>query len=324
MGNEAASSLRGIIDPQQADALVRNAEIMAGLGGTGKTLEENRERAEAARGIWNQGGPVIAMNEARTIPGPFRDVPVQFYRTDEEASLPVFVYLHGGGFRIGGPRSNDLQMRQLVEDWRGAVISADYLHVPEHVFPDPVDEIVAILEWISANGSEWNLDGKRIAIGGASAGASVALGSALTLRDKGRGELLSAVASLYGVLDYNLKSDSMNEFGGGDFIFTNTYIQMVYDGYVTKPADRTNPLAFAIYADPAGLPPILIEAAQLDPIRDDSLNFSKMLTEAGHPNELKIYAGLLHAYFGYSGVIDEARRSVADLAVFLGKHLGPR
>ncbi|MBT5571709.1 MAG: alpha/beta hydrolase fold domain-containing protein [Alphaproteobacteria bacterium] len=324
MPSETANNPHALIDPQQAEALARNAEIVADLGGPGETIAENRERAEAARTVWNQGGPVMAVNEARTIPGPFRDVPVQFYKPDDEGDLPVFVYLHGGGFRIGGPRTNDLQMRQLADDWRGAVISADYLHVPEHTFPDPVDEIVAVLEWIAANGAKWGLDGTRIAVGGASAGASVALGSALTLRDKGRGDLLRAVASLYGVLDYNLESDSMNELGGGDFMLTNAYTQMVYDGYVTDPADRADPRAFAIHADPAGLPPILIEAAQLDPIRDDSLNFAKMLTEAGHPHELEVYAGVLHAYFGYSGVIDEARRSVADLAVFLDKHLGGR
>jgi acetyl esterase len=324
MLSETRNNPQALIDPQQADALARNAEIMAGLGGPGETVAENRERAEAAREIWNEGGPAMAVNEARTIPGPFRDVPVQFYKPDGEDNLPVFVYLHGGGFRIGGPRTNDLQMRQLAEEWHGAVISADYLHVPEHTFPDPVNEIVAVLEWVTAHGVEWGLDGTRISVGGASAGASIALGAAITLRDKGRGNLLGAVASLYGVLDYNLESDSMNELGGGDFMLTNAYTQMVYDGYVTDPVDRTDPRAFAMHADPAGLPPILVEAAQLDPIRDDSLNFAEMLAEAAHPHELKVYAGVLHAYFGYSGVIDEARRSVTDLAVFLGKHLGSR
>ena len=310
------------ISPQQADALKRNAEIVADLGGPGEGVEQIRERAEATRSIWNAGGPDLPTNEARTIPGPFRDVPVQLYKPSEAGGLPVFVYLHGGGFRIGGPRTNDRQMRELAASWGGAVISADYLHVPEHTFPDPVDEIVAVLEWIAENGESWGLDSNRIAVGGASAGASIAHGAAFTLRDKGRGDLLSALASLYGVLDYNLESDSMRELGGGDFMLTNAYVQMVYDGYLPEEADRSDQRAFAVKGDPAGLPPVFIAAAELDPIRDDSLTYAEKLKSVGHPHELEVYAGVLHAYFGYTGVVDEARRCVEDLGVFLGKHLG--
>jgi acetyl esterase len=310
------------IHTQQADALKRNAEIVAELGGPGESIEEVRAHADAVRAVWNDGGPEMAVNEARAIPGPFRDVPVQFYRPTVDGTLPVFVYLHGGGFRIGGPLSNDRQMREIAETWGGAVVSADYLHVPEHTFPDPVDEIVAVLEWLAENGGDWGLDADRIAIGGASAGASVALGAAITLRDKGRGDLLKAVASLYGVLDYNLESDSMKELGGGDFMLTTEYTKMVYDGYVPNEADRFDPRAFAAKVDPTGLPPIFLAAAELDPIRDDSLTFAATLKAAKHFFVLEVYPGMLHAFFGYSGVVDEAKRCVNDAATFLGRALG--
>ncbi len=310
------------IHPQQADALKRNAEIVAEIGGPGEGIEEVRARAEAARAVWNEGGPEMVLDEARVIPGPFRDVPVQLYKPSDDGSLPVFVYLHGGGFRIGGPLSNDRQLREIAATWGGAIISADYVHVPEHTFPDPVDEIVAVLEWLADNGGDWGLDTDRIAIGGASAGASVALGAAITLRDKGRPELLKAIASLYGVLDYNLESDSMKELGGGDFMLTTEYTQMVYDGYVPDVADRSDPRAFAAKADPTGLPPIFIAAAELDPIRDDSLTFAATLKAAKHFFVLEVYPGVLHAFFGYSGVVDEAKRLVNDASTFLGRALG--
>ena len=70
------------------------------------------------------------------------------------------------------------------------------------------------------------------------------------------------------------------------------------------------------------LAPVFIAAAELDPIRDDSLTYAERLKSVGHPHELEVYAGVLHAYFGYTGVVDEARRCVEDLGVFLGKHLG--
>lgn len=322
MPNDNTVRMTDRIHPQQAEALRRNAEIVEGLGGPGEGIEQVRERAEAARAVWNEGGPEMAVDEARTIPGPFRDVPVQFYRPAADGVLPVFVYLHGGGFRIGGPLSNDRQMRELAERWGGAIISADYVHVPEHTFPDPVDEIVAVLEWLSDNGGDWGLDTDRIGIGGASAGASVSLGAATTLRDKGRGDLLKAIASLYGVLDYNLESDSMKQLGGGDFMLTTEYTQMVYDGYVPDPADRSDPRAFAAQGEPTDLPPVLVAAAELDPIRDDSLTFATKLKDAGNRYRLEVYPGVMHAFFGYSGVVDEAMRCIDDTSVFLATHLG--
>ena len=144
-----------LIHPQMAAALKRNAEIVAQVGGAGEAIGEVRSQAEAARAIWNEGGPQLAVNMAHTIPGPFRDIPVQLYKPSDKDGLPVFVYLHGGGFRIGGPLSNDRQMREIAQTWGGAIVSADYVHAPEHTFPDPVTEAVAVLEWIADNGADW-------------------------------------------------------------------------------------------------------------------------------------------------------------------------
>jgi acetyl esterase len=99
---------------------------------------------------------------------------------------------------------------------------------------------------------------------------------------------------------------------------------MVYDGYVPNAADRSDPRAFAAKADPTGLPPIFIAAAELDPIRDDSLTFATTLKAAKHFFVLEVYPGVLHAFFGYSGVVDEAKRCVNDVSTFLGRALGSR
>jgi len=315
-------SSTALIHPQMDAALKRNAEIVAQVGGAGEAIGEVRAQAEAARAIWNEGGPEMAVNAAHTIPGPFRNIPVQFYKPSDTDGLPVFVYLHGGGFRIGGPLSNDRQMREIAQTWGGAIVSADYVHAPEHTFPDPVTEAVAVLEWIADNGADWGLDTGRIAVGGASAGASVALGAAMELRDKGRGDLLGAALSLYGVLDYNLETDSMTELGGGDFMLTTEYVRMVYDGYVPDLDDRGDPRVFAVKGDPAGLPPVFIAAAQLDPIRDDSIALAEKMTAAGHPHKLEVYPGVMHAFFGFSSMIDEARRLIQDIAGYLDDTLG--
>lgn len=316
----AAVDWRAKIDPQQAAALKRNAEIIEGLGGPGETIAEIRERADAARAVWNEGGPEMAVQRDVTAPGPFRDVPMRLYKPTDTAGLPLFVYLHGGGFKLGNQLSNDRQMRELAQTWGGAVLSSDYVHVPEHVFPDPVNEVAAVVEWLSENGAAWGLDAGSMVIGGASAGASVAFGVAYELRDR-RPDLLKGVVSIYGVLDDNLESDSMKTLGGGDFMLQAEYVAQVYADYVGD-AHRDDPRAFAVKGDVAGLPPAFIAAAELDPIRDDSLRLAEKMAAAEHPHSLKVYPGVMHTFFVQSNVIDQGKQCIGDVAAFLRDTVG--
>lgn len=308
------------IDPQQAAALKRNAEIVASVGGPGETLAEIREQANAARAIWNEGGPEMAVQRDVAVPGPFRDVPMRLYKPTDTPGLPVFVYLHGGGFKLGNELSNDRQMRELAQVWGGAVISCDYVHVPEHNFPDPVIEVAAVIEGLAENGGDWGLDGDAIVVGGASAGASVAFGAAFELRGR-RPDLVKGVVSIYGVLDDKLDSDSMRELGGGDFFLESVRVAQIYDDYIGD-GDRNDPRAFAAKGDLAGLPPAFIAAAELDPIRDDSLLLAERMAAAGQPHRLKIYPGVMHTFFVQSNVIDQGKICIGDIADFLRDTVG--
>lgn len=316
----AADDWHAKIDPQQAEALKRNAEIVESLGGPGETIAEIRERANAARLIWNEGGPKMAVQRDMTVPGPFRDVPMRLYKTTDAPGLPVFVYLHGGGFKLGNQLSNDRQMRELAQVWGGAVISSDYVHVPEQTFPDPVIEVAAVVEWLAENGGDWGIDGNSIVLGGASAGASVALGVAFELRDR-RPDLVKGCVSIYGVIDDNLESASMVALGGGDFILQGENVRQIYDDYMGD-ADRNDPRAFAAKGDLAGLPPVFIAAAELDPIRDDSLLLAERMTAAGQPHRLKVYPGVMHTFFVQSNAIDQGKICIGDIANFLRDTLG--
>jgi len=316
----AAVDWHAKIDPQQAEALKRNAEIVESVGGPGETITEIRDHANAARAIWNEGGPEMAVQRDVAVPGPFRDVPTRLYKPADTPGLPVFVYLHGGGFKLGNQLSNDRQMRELAQVWGGAVISSDYVHVPEQTFPDPVIEVAAVLEWLAENGGDWGIDGDAIVVGGASAGASVAFGAAYELRGR-RPDLLKGVVSIYGVIDDNLDSDSMLALGGGDFILQRDNVRQIYDDYIGD-ADRNDPRAFAAKGDPAGLPPAFIVAAELDPIRDDSLLLAERMGAAGQSHRLKVYPGVMHTFFVQSNAIDQGKLCIGDIADFLRDTVG--
>jgi len=262
----------------------------------------------------------VAVQRDVSVAGPFRDVPMRLYKPVDADRMPVFVYLHGGGFRLGNELSNDRQMRELAQVWGGAVISSDYVHVPEHTFPDPVLEAAAVLEWLAGNGGDWGIDGDKIVVGGASAGASVAFGAAYELRGR-RPDLLKGVVSIYGVLDDNLESQSMRELGDGDFVLQRDAVGQIYAAYIGD-GDRSDPRAFAAKGDPAGLPPAFIVAAELDPIRDDSLLLAERMAAAGQPHTLKVYPGVMHTFFVQSNMIDQGKICICDIARFLNQTVG--
>ncbi|NKB50556.1 MAG: alpha/beta hydrolase fold domain-containing protein [Alphaproteobacteria bacterium] len=319
--NETATeNWRAKIDPQQAAALERNAEIVENVGGAGETIAEIRTQADAARAVWNEGGPEMAVQQDLSVPGPFRDVPMRLYKPTDAADMPVFIYLHGGGFKLGSELSNDRQMRELAQVWGGAVISCDYVHAPEHTFPDPVIEVTAVVEWLAENGGDLGLNPTAMTIGGASAGASIAFGVAIELRDR-KSDLIKGVVSIYGVVDDALDTDSMRELGGGDFLLQTAYVAQVYADYMGD-ADRNDPRAFAAKGDVTGLPPAFIVAAELDPIRDDSLRLAENMTAAGHPHRLKVYPGVMHTFFTQSNVIDQGKICIGDIADFLKETVG--
>ncbi len=87
-------------------------------------------------------------------------------------------------------------------------------------------------------------------------------------------------------------------------------------------ADRNDPRAFAAKGDHADLPPAYVAAAELDPIRDDSLRLAESMDAAGHPHTLKVYPGVMHTFFVNSNVIDQAKVLIGDIADFLGETIG--
>lgn len=308
------------IHPQQAAALKKNAEIVESIGGAGETIDEIRESTNKARLVWNEGGPEMEVMLDDYIPGPFREVPMRLYKSKNKPNMPVFLYLHGGGFKLGNQLSNDRQMREIAKEWGGAVISCDYVHVPEHTFPDPVIEIAAVLEWLSEEGGNLGLNSNSIVIGGASAGASVAFGAAFELHEN-KPNLIKGIVSIYGVIDDNLESDSMKELGNGDFIILTEYVKKVYSDYV-KDTDRNDPRAFAIRGEITDLPNVFIAAAELDPIRDDSLKLAELMKEKEHPHILKVYPGVMHTFFTQSNMIDQGRVCISDICNYLRQTVG--
>jgi acetyl esterase len=308
------------LDPQLREALSIAAGIASALGPPEPGIAGVRHHAEQGRLPWNEGGPATLDVLERSLPGPGRQVPVVTYRPRSagDRRLPVFVYLHGGGFRIGSPSANDRQMREIADAWGGMVISADYLHVPEHVFPAAVEEAAAVLRWLHAQGADWQVDGDRIACGGTSAGAAVAFGAAVAL---GGVSWLRAAVGIVGAFSSDTATASMRDPGHQGLFPDRDSAAAVFDGYLPDPATRDDPRAHLLKADPALLPITFLAAAQFDVFRDASTAMAERLQAAGRLQALKVYPGMSHLFFGFSRSVDRAAECVQDVARFLRDRL---
>ncbi|TFZ00588.1 hypothetical protein EZ313_19215 [Ramlibacter henchirensis] len=310
------------LDPQMRAALARNDEIVRELGPPTPGIEGVRAQAAAARAWWNEGGPAMAQVRDGKVPGPHREIPVRVYVPRRSASpLPACVFFHGGGWRIGSPASNDRQLRELAEAWGGIVVSADYAHMPEKTFPAPVEEAAAVYGWLARHGCQWGIDGQRLAFGGNSAGANVAMG-AFHAAAQVQGAFRCA-AFVVGVFDGDVETQSMREYGDAGLFPTRESARKTFEDYLGNDANLADPRFNALQADSGRLPPVFLAAAECDVYRDSSAALARRIREAGRSAELRVYPGMTHLFFGYSRMVDRAAECIGDVARFLREHLPP-
>jgi acetyl esterase len=308
-------------DPQLAAAYRLAAEIQELLGPPGDGVAGVREHAQRARSWWNEGGPRMAGELELSIPVRERQVrAVAYVPLKGGKPLPASVYLHGGAFRFGEPRSNDRMLRDLASAWGGIVVSLDYVHVPEQVFPAAVEDTAAALQWLSAHGAQFGIDGGRLAFGGTSAGANIAMGAAVQLQGKQSG-FLRAGAMVVGVFDQDFESESMRQYAGPGFFPTQAGARGTIEQYVPDPALRNDPRVHIVQAELREMPPLFLAAAQLDVYRDSSRKLAAALEAARVPCRLVEYEGMGHLFAGYSRLVDRARRCIGDIAEFLRREL---
>ncbi len=308
------------VDPDMRRAMARSAEIAMeyGLAADRSVLtpEQARERMELDRKWWNEDRPAMARIVDTSVPGPTRDVPVRLlYPTDGE-NLPVIVYLHGGGWVVGSLETHARSMHLLALASGCVVAAVDYALAPEVKFPGAIDEVVAVIDHVRAAGADWSVDSDRIALGGDSAGANLAVGAEVALRDRG-GSPVRALGLVYGVFDDDFETPSYRTFGGGAWGLTTADMKAYFAHYLNGPADHDDPRALPMKADVSGFPPCFLQSAGVDVLRDDSRRFFDKLKAAGVEASHTEHAGIIHGSMGQNRMVGKAR----DLISGLGRQL---
>lgn len=285
-------------------------------------LAQARAAAERAHAFLNRDAPPVAVEEVEAT-GPKGPLRLRLYRPPSGAGhpLPVLLYFHGGGFVLNSVETHDRLLRLLALRSGAAVVAVAYGKAPEHRFPHQHDEALAALRWIGQRGTTHGLDSGRIAVGGDSAGANLALATALAARAPSEPRVSFGVL-FYGMFAHDFHTPSHQRFGDGRYGLTTARMRWYWEQYLGHAEPTRDPRAAPLLADLAGLPPLLLLAAGLDCLRDDSLRLAERLAAVDVPFSLTVYDGLPHSFAGMTRLVAAADGAVTRAALAVRHHLG--
>ncbi|AZU04051.1 putative acetyl esterase [Glycocaulis alkaliphilus] len=286
------------------------------------TPAEARAVAEFVRAPWTAGGPEMARTFEVKVPTPHGEVRVRLHDPCPSTQpKPVLVYAHGGGWVMFSLDTHDRLMREYASRAGVIVAGVDYALSPEARFPVALEQIAAAIVWIRAHAHELGADPDRIAAGGDSAGANMALASAVMLRDRGETGLLKALHLHYGAFDNVIAPEWESRFGGPDSMLTSAEMDRFWENYLRGPADAGNPLAVPAKAALEGLPPAFLTIPECDVLTGQSLELARRMEASGVRVRAQIYKGATHSFLEAVEISPLAAKALQDGADWLKAEL---
>jgi acetyl esterase/lipase len=226
------------------------------------------------------------------------------------------LYLHGGGFRIGSVTSHRDLIAQIALASGCSVLAINYRLAPEHRFPAALDDALAAYRWMLGQG----LQPGNVAFAGDSAGGNLVLAAMLALRERALPLPVSAVL-MSPWTDLAATGASYVSRAEADPIHQRAMILALAKNYLGGQGDPRDPLVSPLYADLAGLPPLLIQVGDRETVLDDSVMLADKARAAGVDVQLEVWDGMIHVFQMFGAELAEAHRAIASIAQFLKRHL---
>jgi acetyl esterase/lipase len=282
----------------------------------GNPLEGERSPEEMRAGLEAMTGTFALDPDVRVEPLTVAGMRAEWIDTAGVSEEHVILYLHGGGYVVGSLNTHRDLGARLGRAAGMRVLVIDYRLAPEHPHPAAVDDAVAAYRWLLAR----NVAPERIAIAGDSAGGGLTIATLLALRDRGVplprcGVCFSPWVDLEGT------GASMDEITN-DPMLNRALIQHFARFYLTGGIDPRTPLAAPLYADLAGLPPLLIQASRHEVLRDDAVRIAERARAAGVDCTIELTDEVPHVWQIFAAILPEAREALASAGAFLRTRLG--
>lgn len=267
---------------------------------------------DEAAAFWAEGAPEVPVEDLAYPAGGGQAQAARLYRGGG-AGRPSLLYIHGGGWTGGSIALNERAARTLAVEGRCDVLSVSYRLSPAHPFPAGLEDCLAALDWLAAEGRALGLSGARPLIGGASAGANLAMAAALARGGRG----IAGLVLFYGVFGADLDTPSYRRYAEGPGLTRARMAELLamYDPGMRRHSDPLiAPLSAAL---PRALPPSLLIAAEHDVLLDDSREMHRALLAAGGSATLHVVPGVTHGFINRGRIVPAADFALGLAAGFL-------
>ena len=287
------------------------ARKAAGLGISGQ-MDVERLRAEYRE----MGARSGRADGVEIVPAPGVSCPASWLRPGAAGSTTAtMLYLHGGGYAIGGLDSHTPMATHIARASGCDVLLLDYRLAPEHRFPAAVDDAVAAYRWLLDGG----VDPSATVIAGDSAGGGLTIATLLRLRDEGT-QLPAAAVAISPWADLELAESVAREAADADPMVDQVSLRWMRDLYVGD-ADHGHPFATPLNGDLHGLPPVLIQVGEHEVLLSDSRRLAEAIRGAGGEVELEEWPGMFHVWHFFAGAMPEADAAVDALGRWVHQQL---
>ncbi|MBD2000104.1 alpha/beta hydrolase [Leptolyngbya sp. FACHB-541] len=326
VNSQAVKILEVADDPRLSQG---TKEFLKGLNSAGVALEkltplEARQVLVDAQASVNVDLSGIEESE-KTITADGYSITLNIVRPEGvKGILPVFMFIHGGGWVLGDYPTHKRMVRDLVVLSGFSGVFVNYTRTPDAQYPQAINEIYAATKWVAEHGEEIEVDGKNLAIVGNSVGGNMSTVTTLMAKEKG-GPHIKLQILMWPIVDANFETDSYHQFGDKRFLST-PLMKWMYDMYIADPEKRKD-----IYASPLqatveqlkGLPPALIQIAESDILHDEGEAYGRKLDEAGVPVTTVRYNGMIHDFGLLNGLAElpSVRSLFVQAAAELKKYL---
>ncbi len=227
----------------------------------------------------------------------------------------ALVYVHGGGYTMGSLATHRALCARLSRLARMRVLNVAYRLAPEHPHPAAVEDAVAALRWVYAQG----FAPSRVAIGGDSAGGGLTLATLLSLRDANL-PLPAAGVCISPWTDLSASGESIRSKASVDPMVTEGPLRAMAAAYLGGKDART-PLASPLFANLRGLPPLLVQVGDAEMLLDDSTRLASRARDAGVDVTLEVWEEMFHVWHAFAEILPEATRACERIAAWLEPRL---